>query len=258
MIILLLPAWLLVIPQSAIAQGAILETLDDLPAAPRAGTIQGKLPERVDLSPRMPLARSQSATSTCVSWAATYAAASFVLRQRGVTSGSAAALALSPAFTYNQVSRDQWCRTGTKAALTLDLLRDVGALPLDEFAFDGGWCGRQPSQAELDRAKQFRIRGWTALDASAPQRVKEQLARGAPVIFSMRITRKMQALRGDTVLEEDDAPGEGHAMVVVGYDDARRAFLVQNSWGRSWGANGLGWFGYEFWKRNARVGFVIE
>jgi C1A family cysteine protease len=68
----------------------------------------------------------------------------------------------------------------------------------------------------------------------------------------------MQALRGDAVLEEDDTPGEGHAMVAVGYDDARKAFLIQNSWGRSWGSNGRGWFGYEFWKRNARAGFVVE
>ena len=39
-------------------------------------------------------------------------------------------------------------------------------------------------------------------------------------------------------------------MVVVGYDDAKQAFRIQNSWGRTWGDGGYGWFSYEFWKRN--------
>jgi len=28
--------------------------------------------------------------------------------------------------------------------------------------------------------------------------------------------------------------------------------------GRNWGEGGYGWFGYDFWKRNVKVGFVIE
>ena len=47
-------------------------------------------------------------------------------------------------------------------------------------------------------------------------------------------------------------------MVVVGYDDAKQAFRIQNSWGRSWGDGGYGWFSYEFWKRNVTLGFVID
>ena len=52
--------------------------------------------------------------------------------------------------------------------------------------------------------------------------------------------------------------GGSHAMVVVGYDDDRQAFRILNSWGRNWGEGGYGWFGYDFWKRNVKVGFVIE
>jgi len=39
----------------------------------------------------------------------------------------------------------------------------------------------------------------------------------------------------------------GHAVVVVGYDDGRRAFLVRNSWGRSasFSENGYQWISYE-------------
>jgi C1A family cysteine protease len=252
--LLLTATILFALPSTALAQGAILETLDDLHDASEPAGYRGTIPDRVDLSSKLPVVRGQGGTSTCVSWAATYAAASFALRARGLGS----AVSLSPSFTYNQLSRDQWCGRGTSISATLNLLRDVGALPIEEFAFDGGWCGRQPTAAELERAKRFRIKSWAAFDAMALDKVKQQLARGVPVIFGMHWTRKLGGVRGDAVVDEDDIPGEGHAMVVVGYDDAKRAFLIQNSFGQSWGNKGYGRFGYDFWKRNVRVGFVIE
>jgi C1A family cysteine protease len=245
---------LLMLPHAAFGQGAILEAMEDLPDASAPASYRGTIPDRVDLSAKVPAARAQFTTSSCVSWAATYAAASSALRVRGL----GATLTLAPSFTYNQVSGDQWCRTGTSISSTLTLLRDVGALPIEEFVFDGGWCGRQPTPAELERAKQFRIRSWAVFDASVVDKVKEQLARGAPVIFAMHYTGKLDALRGDAVFDEDDTPGEGHAMVAIGYDNAKKAFLIQNSHGQAWGVNGHGWVAYDFWKRNIRLGFVIE
>jgi C1A family cysteine protease len=259
-------AALLMLPCHAFAQGAIIETLEDLRLSPPSPSARSRtlelaepkvpqsLPERVDLSSKMPAVRNQGPTDSCVSWAVTYVAGSYALRARGL----GAALTLAPSFTYNQLAHDQSCHRGTNVSRTLNVLRDAGALPIDEFAFDGGWCGREPTSVEVERAKQFRIKGWQAFDATAIDRVKQQLARGVPVVFSMRTTQKVHALRAGAVLEEDDVPGEGHAMVVVGYDDAKHAFLIQNSWGKSWADKGYGWFGYEFWKRNIHVGYVIE
>ena len=88
--------------------------------------------------------------------------------------------------------------------------------------------------------------------------MKAQLARGVPVIFNMRVGTKLRGQRGDGVIDSDEGDIGGHAMVVVGYDDAKQAFRIQNSWGRSWGDGGYGWFSYEFWKRNVTLGFVID
>ena len=38
----------------------------------------------------------------------------------------------------------------------------------------------------------------------------------------------------------------GHAVLIVGYDDRRRLFTFQNSWGRRWGANGYGTLPYAY------------
>jgi C1A family cysteine protease len=252
--ILLVCTALFVLPHIALAQGAVFEKWEELQGAPAPASFRGILPTRIDLSAKLPVPRSQGSTHTCTSWSVAYAAASLALRARGF----APTLTLSPSFAYNQVSRDQWCETGTKISSMLNLMRDVGALPIEEFAFDGAWCGRLPTAAELQRAKAFQIKGWSTFDATSLDKVKEQLARGVPVIFAMRVTSKMKAMRGDTVLEEDDVPGQSHAMIAIGYDDTKKAFLIQNSWGQSWAAKGYGWFGYEFWKRNVSAGFVLE
>ena len=38
----------------------------------------------------------------------------------------------------------------------------------------------------------------------------------------------------------------GHAVLVVGYDDGKKAVLVRNSWGTKWGDQGYFWMPYAF------------
>ena len=253
MIRALLAAIVLLSPAQAHAQGAILETLADLKNTQEPPEWRSTLPQRAEVA-NVPVPREQLATSTCVSWSVTYAAASQAARRNGLGGG----VTLSPAYTYNQISGDRVCHSGTSISKTLELLREHGALPIEEFVFDPGWCGRQPTEAERKRAQRYRIKGWSRFEAGNVDAVKAQLARGVPVIFNMRVGTKLRGQRGDGVIDSDEGDIGGHAMVVVGYDDAKQAFRIQNSWGRSWGDGGYGWFSYEFWKRNVTLGFVID
>lgn len=45
----------------------------------------------------------------------------------------------------------------------------------------------------------------------------------------------------------DNKPSDGHCVLIVGYDDAKAAWLVRNSWGTGWGTHGYGWFGLLHW-----------
>lgn len=38
----------------------------------------------------------------------------------------------------------------------------------------------------------------------------------------------------------------GHAVCLCGYDDAKKAFLVRNSWGKNWGQSGYFWMDYDY------------
>jgi C1A family cysteine protease len=68
-------------------------------------------------------------------------------------------------------------------------------------------------------------------------------------------------------------PGEGesaewgHAIVAVGYDDAKKikntnnnkvttgALLIRNSWGKEWGDKGYGWMPYDYVLNNLALDF---
>ena len=118
-------------------------------------------------------------------------------------------------------------------------------------SFDVSSGGRKISVMTPSK-RNFTARGSSTTEAAL-------LARGVPVVFDMHDEHQLQEFKGSGVL---DIPGllqgNGHAMTVVGYDDARRAFRIQNSWGKEWGEGGYGWFGYDFWTRNALAGFVID
>ena len=245
----------LLAPACAHAQGAIIETMEELQGRPEPPGFRGPLPGQVDLAASLPPPRDQGIAGSCVSWAATYAAASQALRRAGL----GPTLKLSPSFTYNQVSHDPYCRTGTNVSRTLDLLRDVGALPIEDYAYNAGWCGRLPTDAELQRAAKYRIKGWSHFDATKIEAVKAQLARGVPVIFDVLMGDAIWDVKGDAVLSGPLVPsGGGHALIAVGYDDARKAFRIQNSWSRKWADGGYAWFSYDFWAANVHVGYVID
>src|SRR6476619_5569338 len=89
-------------PLCALAQGAMLETLDQVKNIPDAPATREVLPQRADIT-NVPPPRDQADAAACVSWAVTYAAASHAARR----SGLGASVTLAPSFTYNQVSGDR-------------------------------------------------------------------------------------------------------------------------------------------------------
>jgi pimeloyl-ACP methyl ester carboxylesterase len=48
----------------------------------------------------------------------------------------------------------------------------------------------------------------------------------------------------------------GHAFAIVGYDE--NGFFVQNSWGKSWGRNGIALWAYEDWSDNVSDAWVVQ
>ena len=67
-----------------------------------------------------------------------------------------------------------------------------------------------------------------------------------------------KAKKGDklAVIKSGSAPEGGHAFAIVGYN--RQGFIIQNSWGKSWGTDGYALWLYEDWLRNIYDGWVFR
>ena len=80
---------------------------------------------------------------------------------------------------------------------------------------------------------------------STPDWVKGQLAAGREVAFGVSLD-KDGATVNDVWMPGKTSCDCGHAMLFVGYDDSKQAFLLKNSWGAGWQEAGYGWFSYDW------------
>ena len=67
--------------------------------------------------------------------------------------------------------------------------------------------------------------------------------RKTPIVFGIRVTDSFKIASGNKVYEPvaGEAKGFAHAMLIIGWSDAKDAFLIMNSWGRAWGHHGFLW-----------------
>jgi len=116
--------------------------------------------------------------------------------------------------------------------------------------YDGKYQKNWDAAAELD-AEVLACDYWMAIPCNTwegVETVKAVLARQRQVL-PMRINLNDQffSYSGAGVWNPTGLPASGHAMCIVGYDDARGevgAFKVRNSWGDHWGDDGHVWIDY--------------
>lgn len=85
------------------------------------------------------------------------------------------------------------------------------------------------------------------------EQIKQVLhSSNVPVVFGCPVSNDFISFSGDAVYKPDVTRASvfHHAMVIVGWDDARKAFLIQNSWGKQWAHNGRAWIDSNWLVRN--------
>lgn len=108
---------------------------------------------------------------------------------------------------------------------------------------------KAPSSAAVADAAKSRVVAYARVEQTAAA-LKDQIARCNPVVFGFTVYGRAFDEAGKSGVMPmprwlDRAVG-GHAVVIVGYDDAKGAYLIRNSWGNRWGQKGYFWMPYEF------------
>jgi len=207
------------------------------------------LPSSVDLSEFCPFPRNQGSILSCVGWATGYGALTIERAIQNnwtdrthITNESSSAL-----FLFNQIKVSD-CSRGARISDALEFLQEGGDCLARYFDKNLDDCHQAPTPELIRHAAQFRISDYAALfpeqmDAEGKIFVlRRVLAEKKPVVVGLRILENFKKLNGSEFWFPgigDTTYAGGHAMVVVGYDDNRRAFKLFNSWGANWGNKGF-------------------
>lgn len=227
-----------------------------------------QLPQQIDLKPYCPEVKHQGDLFSCVGWAIGYAAltieravANHCTDQQVITHNASSAL-----FIFNQLPREKGPQ-GSRLTDAIAFLEANGDCLARHFDADVNNGKKQPTEELMQAACAFRIASAKVLftknekpDAKV-QRTKAALACQKPVTVGMAVRRNFLQLinalywwpdLGDTT------PAGGHALVVVGYDDRKKAFQLMNSWGKEWGKGGFIWIKYEAFGQFCKFGCVLN
>ena len=247
-------------PSLQYATGLILEDEDVYRSIPLgAATFRGsQLSPSVDLSNQFPTPGHQGKQSSCVGWAVGYALKSYQEHSERGWSLKDPEHLFSPSYIYNQISLGPG--KGSRFQDALNLVQQQGVAPLRDFPYNEHSMSRNPDQHARQKAHNFTVANWRRIDHQNITEIKTHLAAGLPVLIGSSIDQGFYGLsRGEVFNYFDSSQTIGaHAMVLVGYDDAKNAFKVMNSWGTQWGDGGFGWIEYGTFLKMTSQAFVVQ
>lgn len=192
----------------------------------------------VDLSALLGPVRDQGNRSTCLAFAATAAHELARLRRRGDPR-----TVLGEEFLYWRCKEiDEDPEPGTGPTSAIEALRNPGQSAARLWPYEGGrdesdgsWT---PPPAALEE-EAMRRASMSAINAD-PVALREALEAGHAVILGLDLWEEFRAAPAGAVgvPTEEDLLGEGHAVALVGFSPDG-TFVIRNSWGPTWGEDGL-------------------
>jgi C1A family cysteine protease len=223
-----------------------------------------RLPKTVDLRAWCPPVEDQGRIGSCTANAGVALLEYFELRSSGKHVDA------SRLFLYKATRNLAKLRGDTGAYLrsTMGALVLFGVPPEQFWPYAEDAFDEEPPAFCYAYAANYRTISYFALDppgtqpAALIERVKTHLAAGMPSMFGFTVYSSIEQAGADGAIPFPGAKEKvqgGHAIVAVGYDDAKKirnrergaegtvgALLIRNSWGEGWGEGGYGWLPYAY------------
>ncbi len=203
----------------------------------------GTMPNSFSLN--MPPVGNQGGIGSCCSFSTAYAGMSYFMNKNNGTNYNDNSQLCSPSFLYNQIRQGNNCKYGGSSYLdNFSILKNKGVCTLAEMPYSDPDCSSQPTSAQITAAAKNKLHSWKLVDKNNTNRIKSCLLAGYPVFIAINAYENLQT---NTVYNSFSGQNlGGHAVTIVGYDNDRSAFKIQNSWGASVQDQGFFWIPYSF------------
>jgi C1A family cysteine protease len=136
-------------------------------------------------------------------------------------------------------------RTGVKVLNKQGVCRET-TWPYKESKFT-----RKPTKKAYTQAVNSKVTSYMRVDGTDLKKIKTCLFEGYPIVFGFTVYESFESadvsLRGEMSMPSmDEKSYGGHAVLIVGYDDAKECVIVRNSWGSEWADKGYFYMPYEY------------
>ena len=198
----------------------------------------------------LPEIGDQGDLGSCVGWATSYYGMTIIKKIEGNNLTSPfSALSTYNRYCYKE-KRDP-CMGGAYFKECLDILKAKGCPKADEYELP--YCARDKRKKPYAQ----KLNDYHRIQQTNVEQIKSYLRGNCPVVIGMDVyaggkgnslnTRFLDS-NGVIMINnfKNDYAVAGHAMCIVGYDDALSggAFKIVNSWGKDWGKDGFCWIRY--------------
>lgn len=217
----------------------------------------------VDIAYLFPSPGDQGLQGSCVSWAVAYGAKSFYERGEIGWPLTTNNHLFSPQYVYSQTHYSNAAGGGgSYFSDALNLVVNQGVSTLDVMPYDPFNEYGFQTTPNLDQRRQafyFRNASWSAIPTRSVEEIRVHLCNREPVLLGFPVFPDFDNLGpGNEVYDNLSGSSRGgHAVVIVGYDDSRRAFRILNQWTQFWGLNGYGWISYDLIANNSWEAYVM-
>lgn len=204
------------------------------------------LPASFRLVEGMPEVWNQGQTSSCTAHAAS-AAYEYELSQQHLPDFMPSRLFLYYNERLAEGTTDQ--DAGATIRDSVKALAKYGTLPESYWPFT-----ESTREAPPANDYQLAIRNIVTSYSAVPQTIqaiKTAIFQRHPVIFGFLVYESFETPEvARTGIQPLPTANEqclgGHAVLAVGFDDSKQAFLIRNSWGQEWGQSGYFWMPYQY------------
>jgi hypothetical protein len=200
-----------------------------------------------------PVPGNQGNENCCVAYAIAYGARSVEQYYKiGATIYNFGSNVFSPEYVYNQTKLSD-CGSGTSITTVLDFIQGQGVATWQSMPYsDVNGCSLLPTADQVANAANYKISSYVKMVASDQVTIKSMINSNHPVIASILADNSFVNAGPGFIWSSYSGSGSlPHALIICGFDDAKAAYKVMNSWGTTWGDSGFSWISYDFFPLKA-------
>lgn len=227
--------------------GGYLAATNDQPVPTLQQVAELKLPPHIDLRSMCSPVENQGGVGSCTANAVVGALEYHQIRHGQKLTD------LSRLFVYynaRRLSDREHVDNGTSMPHVMASVLAFGVCAEQLWPYDEARWSERPGNNCYNNA--ITLPGLHYAQISPGEECKSVLAAGLPVVFGMQVPTQalMVVAKGSGHVPAPqngqwEQPNGAHAMLIVGYDDGKNAWLVRNSWGPSYGIGGHVWIDYQ-------------